>query len=79
MCSSDLMARVDGSGRYRMIYKIMSSIACNAIKRKYPITAKQIASLIRELDSHTSNIYQKRPLETEADRAIEYAYKSVTH
>ena len=35
------MARVDGSGRYRMIYKIMSSIACNAIKRKYPITAKQ--------------------------------------
>ena len=73
------MSGVDGSGRYRMIYRIMSSIACNAIKKKYPITAKQIAMLLRELDAHTSRIYQKRPLETEADRAIEYAYKSVTH
>jgi hypothetical protein len=73
------ISRVDGSGRYRMIYKIMSSIACNAIKKKYPITAKQIAAMIRELDAHTAKIYQKRPLETEADRAIEFAYKSVTH
>ena len=73
------MSGVDGSGRYRMIYRIMSSIACNAIKKKYPITAKQIAMLLRELDAHTSRIYQKRPLETEADRAIEYAYSSVTH
>ena len=70
------IARIDGSGRYRMIYKIMTSIACNAIKRKYPITAKQIATLVRELDAHTAKIYQKRPLETEADRAIEYAYRS---
>jgi hypothetical protein len=67
---------IDGSGRYRMIYKLMTSIACNAIKRKYPITAKQISTLIRELDNDTARIYQRRPLDVEADRAIEYAYKN---
>jgi hypothetical protein len=60
-----------------MIYKIMSSIACNAVKRKYPITASQIAEMIRSLDSDTSRLYQKRPLNAEAERAIEFAYKSV--
>ena len=59
-----------------MIYKLMTSIACNAIKRKYPITAKQISTLIRELDNDTARIYQRRPLDVEADRAIEYAYKN---
>lgn len=72
------ISSIDGSGRYRMIYKIMSSIACNAIKKKYPITPTQIANLIKELDRDTSRIYQKRPLQTEAERAIEYAYKTVT-
>ena len=71
------ISQFDGSGRYRMIYKIMSSIACNAIRRKYPITSKQIATMIRELDADTSRIYQNRPLEVEADRAIEYAYRNV--
>ena len=71
------ISSIDGSGRYRMIYKIMSSIACNAVKRKYPITASQIAEMIRGLDSDTSRLYQKRPLNVEAERAIEFAYKSV--
>jgi hypothetical protein len=71
------ISSIDGSGRYRMIYKIMSSIACNAVKRKYPITASQIAEMIRSLDSDTSRLYQKRPLNAEAERAIEFAYKSV--
>jgi predicted nucleic acid-binding protein len=60
-----------------MIYKIMTSIACNAIKRKYPITPNQIAELIRQLDRDTANIYAKRPLQTEAERALEYAYRTV--
>jgi hypothetical protein len=68
------MANRDGSGRYRMLYKIMTSIACNAVTKKYPITASQIANLARELDANTSRIYQKRALEKEADRALEYAY-----
>ena len=71
------ISSIDGSGRYRMIYKIMSSIACNAVKRKYPITASQIAEMIRSLDGDTSRLYQKRPLNVEAERAIEFAYKSV--
>jgi hypothetical protein len=66
----------DGSGRYAMIYKLMTSIACNAIKRRYPITSSQIAELIRQLDRDTSRRYQKRPLQTEAERALEYAYRT---
>ena len=72
------ISSIDGSGRYRMIYKIMSSIACNAVKKRYPITPTQIADMLKELDRDTSRIYQKRPLHTEAERAIEYAYKTVT-
>jgi hypothetical protein len=73
------IANSDGSGRYSMIYKIMSSIACNAIKNSYPITSNQIAELIRQLDMDTSRRYQKRPLQTEAERALEYAYKTVEY
>lgn len=71
------IALVDGSGRYRMIYKIMSAIACQAVRMKYPIQPSQIAELIRQLDRETSRKYSKRPLEKEAERAIEYAYRTV--
>ena len=67
---------VDGSGRYSMIYKIMTSIACNAIKNKYPITEYEIVDLVRQLDRDTANRYAKRPLNVEASRAIEFAYKN---
>lgn len=70
------IAHVDGSGRYSMIYKIMTSIACNAVKRKYPITEYEIVDLVRALDRDTSNIYAKRPMNTEASRAIEFAYRN---
>jgi hypothetical protein len=66
----------DGSGRYSMIYKIMTSIACNAVKRKYPITEYEVVDLVRALDRETSNIYAKRPLNVEASRAIEFAYRN---
>ena len=66
----------DGSGRYSMIYKLMTSIACNAVKNKYPITEYEIVEMIRQLDRETSNIYAKRPLNLEASRAIEFAYKN---
>ena len=70
------IAGIDGSGRYRMIYKIMTSIASLSVKNKYPISASEIAELIKELDQDTANIYQKRNLLIEAERAIEFAYKS---
>ena len=66
----------DGSGRYSLIYKLMTSIACNAVKRKYPITEYEIVDLVRALDRETSNIYAKRPLNVEASRAIEFAYRN---
>lgn len=67
----------DGSGRYSLIYKIMTSIACNAIKKKYPISEYEIVDMVRQLDRETSNRYAKRPLNVEASRAIEFAYKNI--
>lgn len=71
------IARIDGSGRYSMIYKIMTSIACNAVRKQYPISEYEIVELVRQLDRETSNRYAKRPLNVEAGRAIEYAYKTM--
>jgi hypothetical protein len=70
------IAFTDGTGRYAMIYKIMTSIASLAIKKKYPITTNEIVSLVREIDLNNSNLYENRPLETEAKRAIDYAYRN---
>lgn len=70
------ISQIDGSGRYAMIYRIMSSIAINAIKQEYPITAHEIADIVRQLDSDTSNRYQTRNLLLEADRALEFAYRN---
>lgn len=71
------IAYTDNTGRYSMIYKIMLSIASSAIKRKYPITTNEVVTLIRQLDMDTANRYENRPLDVEADRAIEYAYRNI--
>jgi hypothetical protein len=71
------IAGVDGTGRYAMIYRIMTSIAINAIRQEYPISAYEIAELIRELDRETSNRYENRNLVLESDRAIEFAYRNL--
>ena len=71
------IAHIDNSGRYAMIYKIMCSIASNAIKRGYPIQTSEIVDLIKQLDGDTSRRYEKRPLDIEADRAVEYAYRNL--
>lgn len=70
------IAHTDNSGRYAMIYKIMVSIAGSAIKSGYAITPHEIVQLINELDMETGGRYKKRPLEMEADRALEYAYRN---
>ena len=54
----------------------MVAVASKALQNKYPITSKEIADLCRELDAETGNWYANRPLEIEADRALEYAYKN---
>lgn len=70
------IAGVDGTGRYRMIYKIMIAIAGNAVKKGYPLTVNQLVDLIKQIDADTSRKYQNRPLEVEANNALEYAYRN---
>ena len=68
---------IAGTGWYHGLYRIMVAIAGNAIKAKYPITPQQIALLCKQLDRETGGWYDNRPLEREAQSAIEYAYANV--
>jgi UPF0288 family protein (methanogenesis marker protein 3) len=67
---------ISGSGWYYKMYQIMVALAGNAIKSKYPITSKEIARMCRELDMDTGNWYDKRPLDKEAKRALEYVMRN---
>lgn len=67
---------ISKTGWYHKMYQIMVATAGNAINRGYPITSKQIADLCGQLDRDTGNWYNNRPLELEADRAVEYAYRN---
>lgn len=64
------------TGWYHKMYQIMVAIAGNAVKSGYPITAQQISELCSELDRETGNWYENRPLDKEADRALEYIYRN---
>jgi len=64
---------ISGTGWYAKLYEIMTSIAANAIKAKYPIRPEQIAQLCKQIDAETGNHYINRPLELEAARAIRFA------
>jgi len=67
---------ISGTGWYRQMYRIMIAIAGKAIEKGYPITATEIVTLCRQFDSETGNWYENRPMETEANNALEYAYKN---
>jgi hypothetical protein len=71
------IAGIDGSGRYAKMYGIMVSIASQAMKRGYPITSSEIATLCREIDQECGGRYKDRPFEIEAERAIVYSCQSV--
>lgn len=64
-------------GWYNKSFKLMCGIACSAVKRGYPITAAEIATLFREIDLDNGNWYSNRPIEGEAARALAFALKSV--
>ena len=68
---------INGTGWYHTMYRLMVSIAANAVRREYPITAHEVAVLCRELDAETGHWYQGRSFEVEADRAIEFVYKNM--
>lgn len=65
---------INETGWYHKMYQLMVAIAANAVRKQYPITPTEIAKLCTELDGDTGNWYQNRPLEKEAERAIEYVY-----
>ena len=67
---------MSNTGWYSKMYQIMVAIAGSAIKRSYPINTQEIATLCKEFDRETGNWYENRPMEVEADRALEYVYKN---
>lgn len=67
--------QISSTGWYHKMYQIMVAIASRAIKKNYPISSQEIAELCREFDRNHGNWYENRPLELEADRALEYAYR----
>lgn len=68
---------ITGTGWYHKMYQMMVGIASSAVKRGYPMTAKEIAVLCRQIDDDTGRWYAKRPLEKEADRALEYVLRNM--
>ena len=73
--ASEYMA-IGETGWYHKMYQIMVATASNAIRKKYPIEPDEIAELCRQFDNDNGQWYKNRPLETEADRAIEYVYRT---
>ena len=67
---------ISGTGWYHKMYQLMVSIASSAVRQNYPITSKEIAILCRQLDMATGNWYKSRPLEKEADRALEFVMRN---
>ena len=65
------------TGWYAKMYHILCSIAASAIRMEYPISAAEIASLAREIDTDTGGWYANRPLEMEAQRALDYALSAL--
>jgi hypothetical protein len=59
------------------MYQIMVAVAGTAVKNQYPITANEITNMCREFDMDTGNWYENRPMNKEADRALEYVYRNI--
>jgi hypothetical protein len=64
------------TGWYHKMYQMMVAIAARALEKEYPISSNQIAELCKQFDAENGNWYENRPLDLEADRALEYAYRN---
>tara|TARA_R110000744_G_scaffold334643_10_gene439962 strand:- start:1893 stop:2861 length:969 start_codon:yes stop_codon:yes gene_type:complete len=73
---ADEYRTISGGGWYRQMYRIMIAVAGNAITKGYPINANQIEDLCRQFDMDTGKWYESRPMNVEANNALEYAYKN---
>tara|TARA_B110000908_G_C10252575_1_gene453069 strand:+ start:403 stop:1335 length:933 start_codon:yes stop_codon:yes gene_type:complete len=70
-------ASISETGWYHKMYQMMVAIASRALEKEYPITASQIAVMCKEFDNENGGWYENRPIEKEADRALEYAYRNI--
>lgn len=70
-------ATISDTGWYAKMYGMMVAIASRAIEKEYPITASQIAELCKQFDMENGGWYENRPIEIEANRALEYAYRKI--
>lgn len=68
---------ISKTGWYRKMFAFFVSIAANALKKGYPISANEIAELGKELDLANGGWYKDRPLEMEAERAIAFVCKAL--
>lgn len=64
------------SGWYSKMYTIMTSIACSAIDKNYPISVSEISELCRQIDADTGGWYANRNFELESSRALEFAIEN---
>lgn len=60
------------TGWYHLSFKMMCSIASRAFFMKYPLTAQELAQIVKEIDDSTIQRYTNRNWEKEANRAIDY-------
>tara|TARA_R100001463_G_scaffold122514_2_gene179020 strand:- start:17 stop:880 length:864 start_codon:yes stop_codon:yes gene_type:complete len=67
---------ISDTGWYAKMYQIMVSVAGNAMSKGYPITAKEIEYICRDLDTDTGGWYMKRDIGREAERAIEFVFRN---
>lgn len=67
---------INESGWYRQMYRIMIALCGKAVEKGYPISSSQVVDLCREFDVDTGNWYENRPMDVEANNALEYAYKN---
>lgn len=65
------------TGWYNLSYRMMVAIAGTALGKGYPITAKEISILMRQFDRDTGNWYRQRPIEREAQAALDYAFQNL--
>ena len=67
---------ISNTGWYAKMYQIMIAVAGQAVSKGYPITAKEIEQLCKQFDHDTGNWYENRPMEKEANNALEYVYRN---
>jgi hypothetical protein len=64
------------TGWYTAMYGIMVAIAGHAVAKEYPISSHEIAEMCQDFDRNHGNWYKNRAMLVEADRALDFIYRS---